>query len=184
MKLQLCLQRTPTLSCCPAAHSVTLGNITLAVPLCYLQGRLSPSRGKALPGSALTEGRAELSQSAGSSVQACPGQLHPQHHHQDQGGPEPVMSGSQGTRVLGSMWVEEQGKINYWWGRRFMGKENVYKYPEVPCMCHCGSRILHRKGLQVAILLGLGGNYIPIALYLILRHHHNKELEYDGNLGG
>ena len=65
-----------------------------------------------------------------------------------------------------------------------MGKENVYKYPEVPCMCHCGSRILYRKGLQVAILLGLGGNYISIALYLILRHHHNKELEYDGNLGG
>ena len=50
-------------------------------------------------------------------------------------------------------------------------------------MCHCGSRILYRKGLQVAILLGLRGNYIPIALYLILRHHHNKEREYDGNLG-
>ena len=80
MKLQLCLQRTPTLSCCPAAHSVTLGNITLAVPLCYLQGGggVSPSRGEALPGSALTEGRAELSQSAGSSVQVCPGQLHHQ----------------------------------------------------------------------------------------------------------
>lgn len=179
MKLQLCLQRTPTLSCCPAAHSVTLGNITLAVPLCYLQGRLSPSRGKALPGSALMEGQAELSQSAGSSVQ-----LHPQHHHQDQGGPEPVMSGSQGTWVLGSMWVEEQGEINFWCGRRFVGKGDVYKYPEVPCMCHCSSRILYRKSLQVAILLGLGGNYIPIALYLILRHHQNKELEQDGNLGG
>ena len=65
--------------------------------LCFQQGQLSPSRGKALPGSALIEGRAELSQSAGSSVQVCPGQLHPQHHHQDQGGPEPVMSGSEGT---------------------------------------------------------------------------------------
>ena len=151
MKLQLCLQRTPTLSCCPAAHSVTLGNITLAVPLCYLRG--------AGGGSHPPEARPFLGQPWRKGGLSCPSQQALlsrcalansiiKHHHQDQGGPEPVMSGSLGTQVLGSMWVEEQGEINYWWGRRFVGKEDVYKYPEVPCMCHCGSRILYRKGLR------------------------------------
>lgn len=53
-----------------------------------------------------------------------------------------------------------------------MGKEYTYKYyPLVLHVCHCSSRILYRKGLQVAILLGVGENYISIGLYLTLKQH-------------